>query len=175
MVYQHILVSGIFEQIQATAFSNLFCVDLEHNEQGPGVCGDFICSGTSVGDKSNRFALETALDFSILGRKVEFKHDKAAERTGRLFLEYEQTSDDWQTKKKSGHEKSILEGNILVITTQGECFVFNKLSYNALVARTLYKRTTTHRKNGNRPESYTQGRLVSVSAARECASYVYQM
>ena len=129
----------------------------------------------SVGDTTCRKALETALDFPVLGRKVEFKHDKAAKRTGRLFLEYKQTSDGWCTKKQSGHEKSILEGNILVITTQGECFVFNKTSYNALVKRTLHVRTTTHRKNGNHPEAYTMGRLVSVGAARECASYVYQM
>ena len=164
-------VSEVAERAQAESFSQRFGVDLEKLEQGPGVVGDYEVLETSDFTRE----LESVLEFPLKGRAVEFKCDNASQRTGRFFVEFEQTSDSWYTRKLSGHEKAIVEGCVLVISSGPICFIYNSETYDRLIDGSVGERCTKFRKNGNSPCSFTRARLVPLEHARKTASFVYDM
>ena len=164
-------VSEVTEREQAQKFTQRFGVDLEKVPQAAGVVGDYLILKTSGFTNE----LEAQLGYPLAGRLVEFKDDKASVKRGTFFIEYEQTSDSWCTRRASGHEKAILEGCVLVMSTGSLCLVYNEASYKTLIEGVLRERTTRFRKNGNRPDSFTKGRIVTVEHAISCATFMYDM
>jgi len=164
-------VSEVSERKQSEHFSQRFGCDLERIPQGVGVVGDYIVLKTSDFTKD----LEWELGYPLQGRLIEFKDDKASLKWNTFYVEYEQTSNSWCTRRSSGHEKAILEGCILIISSGPLCLVYNKVSYIKLIAGAVRERTTKFRVNGNNPSSFTRARIVPVKHALECASFVYNM
>lgn len=167
----HFAVSEKGERAQATDFSRRFGCDLERVEQGVGVTGDYMVVCT--GDHTTQ--LEIQLGYPILSRRVEFKYDHASLRTNNFFVEFEQTSNGWCTRSPSGHAKAISEGHVLVISSGLRTFVFNEDAFKRFVEGATQIRTTTFRKNGNHPESFTRGHIIPVKVAMKTACFIYTM
>lgn len=138
------------EIMQASQFSQEFSVKMETLPQGPGTSGDYII----VQSKNPDYPLNTV---------IEFKNDKSSQRTGNLYLEYEQTSDNWFT----GIELAISHGQIAVIRSGQENFIIkNHKEHAELVSRKHRTITTKAGANGNRCGCYTRGHLVKIKHAR---------
>ena len=167
----HIRRSTPFEIEQAEDFRLQYGVVLTRVPQAPGICGDYRVMATT--NRTRR--LEQALGYSLEGRLVEFKNDKTSRKTQRLYIEFEQTNDAWRTRKPSGHVQAVEEGCTLVVASGSEVFVFNKPALERLVEKSLYTRSTSHRKNGNHPNSYTRGEICSLRDARQAACFQYVM
>ena len=167
----HFAVSYVTEKKQAADFSAKFGVELERLPQGPGVAGDYEIVNTS----EHTLALEKALGFPVLGKVLEFKDDKTSLKYGTFFVEYEQTSDWWMSRKPSGHELAMAKGCILVISSGPRNFVFNQTQYAELVKGVTRILSTKFRSNGNNPGSFTHGKIVPVARAVETASVVYNV
>mgnify|MGYP000657433047 CR=1 FL=1 len=76
----------IVEHRQADDFKHRFGVDLERVPQGINVVGDFFVLAATDFTRP----LEIAIEDSLVGRRIEFKNDRASVNTGNLFLEFEQ-------------------------------------------------------------------------------------
>ena len=161
----------IVEHKQADDFKHRFAVDLERIPQGINVVGDFFVLAASDFTRP----LEIAIEDSLVGRRIEFKNDRASVKTGNLFLEFEQTLDGWHSKKISGSHKAILDDCILVVTSGTTCFVFNSNAYFRLIAHKTDVRTTRKRINGNTNGSFTRGMLIPLKFAVEEACFTYDM
>ena len=164
-------VSEEREVVQSLDFAQRFGLDLERVPQYPGVVGDVRVVSSSDFTRD----LETALGGTLERKLVEFKSDNASVNLKTFFIEYESTSDGWTTRRPSGHEKAITSGCILVLSSGPRCLVFNLASYTKLIDGVIRERTTKFRKNGNRPNSFTRGRIVPLKHAIKVASFVYKM
>ena len=167
----HFAVSEIVERKQADYFGQRFGVDLERIPQGPGVCGDYLVMDTSEHTKE----LEERLGYPLEGRRIEFKNDMASLKYKSFYVEYEQTSDFWNTRKSSGHDLAVGMGCVLIISSGPICFVFNATAFAEFVKGVTRERTTKFRRNGNSPGSYTRGKIVPLEVALKTASFVYNM
>ena len=167
----HFVVSEVVEREQAAYFSLLFGVDLERIPQGPGVTGDYRVVETS----EHTEALEEMLGYPLTGKLIEFKNDIASLKYNSFYVEYQQTSDFWFTRKQSGHDLAIARGCVLVVSSGPKCFVFNETAYAEFIEGVTRERTTKYRKNGNAPGSYTRGKIVPLKVAEHTASFVYDM
>jgi len=167
----HFTVSEVAERAQATDFSLRFGVDLERVPQGPGVCGDYRVLETS----GHTQELERRLGYPLTHKLLEFKNDRASLKYDSFYVEYEQTSDFWNTRKRSGHDLAIARGCVLIVSSGQRCFVFNKSAYTVFIEGVTRERTTKYRVNGNSPGSYTRGRIVPLKVAERTATLVYDM
>ena len=167
----HFQVSEITERAQAAFFSTRFGVDMERIPQGPGIVGDYIVLQTSEHTQE----LENALGYPLLGRRIEFKNDKTSVKYNSFFVEFEQTSDFWTTRKTSGHALAIQENCVLVLSSGTRCFVFNEHSYAMFMKGITRVLSTKFRSNGNSPASFTHGKVVPIKRAVEEASFLYNM
>ena len=166
---RHFGLSEIDERRQAITFSERFEVELEKIPQGPGVCGDYRVTKTSEKTKE----LESSLGYPIIGHLIEFKNDKASKKTGNLFVEFEQTSDGWFSRKPSGHALAISNGCVLVISAGEKTYVFNTENFQNLVKGATRDLCTRPGRNGNRPGCYTRAKLVPLKTATGTACYRY--
>lgn len=98
---------------------------------------------------------------------IEVKNDKASKKYGNIFLEYEQTFDDWKTKKPSGIAVSERQAKLVIIASyvSGKCALIAgspeewlKLK-GAINCRIL---TTNPGCNGNRPGCYARGYCIPI-------------
>ena len=167
----HINRSTPFETEQAEDFRLHYGVVLTRIPQAPGVCGDYRVMATT--NRTRR--LEQALGYPLEGRLVEFKNDKTSVQTQRLYIEFEQTNDAWRTRKPSGHVQAVDEGCCLVVTSGREVLVFNQPALERLLEKTLYERSTTYRKNGNAPDSFTRAKICLLKDARQTACFQHVM
>ena len=168
---QHFTVSDVVERAQAAYFSINFGVDLERIPQGPGVCGDYLVVEASEHTKE----LESRLGYPLTEKLIEFKNDIASLKYNSFYVEYEQTSDFWETRKQSGHELAIARDCVLVVSSGPRCFVFNASAYTVFIKGVTAERTTKYRVNGNSPGSYTRGRIVPLEVAENTATWRYNM
>ena len=168
---KHFLVSEVVERAQAVDFGLRFGVDLERIQQGPGVTGDYRVVETSEHTKK----LERQLGYTLTGKLIEFKNDIASLKYNSFYVEYEQTSDSWNTRKQSGHALAVARGCVLVVSSGPKCFVFNQTSYAEFIKGVTRERTTKYRANGNEPGSYTRGKIVPLKWAEHTATLVYDM
>jgi len=168
---RHFTVSEVVERQQAQYFSLIFGVDLERIPQGPGVCGDYLVVETSEHTEE----LERRLGYPLTGKLIEFKNDIASLKYNSFYVEYEQTSDFWWSRKQSGHDLAIASSCVLVVSSGPRCFVFNKSAYAVFIEGVTAERTTKYRVNGNSPGSYTRGRIVPLKVAENTATFVYNM
>jgi len=168
---RHFTVSEVVERAQAAHFSHRFGVDLEKVQQGPGVCGDYLVLETS----GHTQELEKCLGYPLTGKLIEFKNDRASVKYDSFYVEYEQTSDFWNTRKPSGHDLAIARDCVLVVSSGPRCFVFNASAYAVFIEGVTRERTTKYRVNGNSPGSYTRGRIVPMKVAVRTATFMYDM
>lgn len=147
-------LNKIDEVEQARVFSNKFDVKMERLPQGPGTSGDYI-------------VVQTNNDVYPLSTVVEFKNDKSSQRTGNLFLECEQTSDNWFTRKKSGIALATYQNQLVVIKSGKENFIIrNRDEFAALINKSHRTLTTRSGANGNSHGCYSRGHLVKREHAR---------
>ena len=165
---RHFGLSEIDERAQAVCFRNRFGVELTKIKQGPGVCGDYLVTDTS----DSTLELEIALGHPLLGKRIEFKNDKASLKTGNFYVEFEQTGDGWFTRKPSGHAMAIDTGCVLVISSGENTFVFNDVSFAKLIQHATRDVCTRAGRNGNRPGLHTRAKIVPVKHGG-VASYRY--
>ena len=161
----------IFESIQKQNFEEHFGVKMERINQGSGVVGDYFITETSKLTQN----VELNLGHALLHRIVEFKNDKTSLKYNSFFVEYESTSDSWQTKRESGHVKAINHGCLLCINSGRDMYIFNRESFNEMLAYTTHTLQTKFRSNGNHPDSRTKGKIVPLFAARLTAVEIYRM
>ena len=162
--------SNLFEQIQANSFATHFGVTLERIPQSPGCVGDYIV--TSVSELS--FALQDEVG-PLLNRTLEFKNDKTSLKYNSFFVEFESTSDWWNSKYESGHQKAINSGCLLCLNSGRDMYIFNQESFEELCSYSVGIRQTKFRSNGNRPESRSKGMIIPLKSARVCVSFLYRM
>ena len=167
---KHINLSEIFERWQSVCFAEEFGCTLEKLPQGPGITGDYLITETSVRTKP----LEMKVG-SLVGRRVEFKNDKKSLQYKSFYIEFEQTSDFWVTTKRSGHHKAVLAGDLLVINSGNDCYIFDEKEYFKLISYTLRVVSTKTGANGNQPGCYTKGKIVRLRRARQVCSHFYEM
>ena len=152
----HFTESSIAETAQAIAFGEKFNCTLTKIKQGPGVTGDYIVSSGNM-----------------KGKTIEFKDDISGLTTGNFYIEFEQTSDQWFTRKKSGHVLAIERGNLLVISVGKEDFLFDKDSYARFIQGDWKVRTTRKGRNGNANGVFTRGWLIPIKRGRERCTLSY--
>ena len=90
------------ESIQAAGFENHFNVALKELPPKAGCAGDY-----EIVESGGRFPVGTI---------IEFKIDKMSKKTGRVYIEFEQTRDNFFTSKSSGVKLALEEGQIVVFT-----------------------------------------------------------
>ena len=168
---KHFETSAIVERAQALYFSRRFGVRFAHLPQGPGICGDYEILETSYQTRE----LEKKLGFPLLGRYIEFKNDKTSLQYNSFYVEFEQTSDFWYSRKPSGHELASTKGCVLIISSGSRCFVFNRGAYIEFVKGVTRVATTKYCSNGNPPGCFTRGKIVPIDRAMETASFLYNM
>lgn len=132
-----------------TAFANQF--NMERNlQQTKGTAVDFICMHT--------------------GRKYELKDDKAAAKTGNVFLELIQTNDSGLSWNRSGLTLAADQSHFYVIKIENEYLFFNAKNLKHCYPSLPNKATMTRPgKNGNKQGSYAWGITIPVSALRPLA------
>lgn len=151
---KYLKVCNLAEKKQATIFSKTFDVKLEKLPNMAGTSGDFIV----VYSKNEDCPVNTV---------VEFKNDSAAKRTGNVFLEIEQTSDNWFTTKCSGVALAVKKGQLVVITCGEENFLLKTIAqFDELVSMKHTTRTTKSGRNGNPNGCFTKGHLVKLGHVR---------
>lgn len=149
-----------YEISQAKGFSSTFGVSLEKLPAVPGVSGDYM-----VMKKLHR-KMHT-LQFPM-GSVIEFKDDKASTKTGNLYIEFRQTSDNWFTSQKSGILLAIDHGHKVVIRSGTDNYIMKTLKeYETLVSHSHRTITTRQNANGNRRGCFTNGYLVKIKFAKE--------
>lgn len=147
-------LNKIDETEQARDFSKTFNVLIEKMPDIPGNSGDYIIVQT----RNKDYPLNTV---------IEFKNDKASKRTGNMYVEFEQTCDNWFTSKTSGIKLAIKNGQIVVIKSATENFIIrNHTEYTELTWGKHDTLTTRSGSNGNSNGCYTRGHLVSLVHAR---------
>lgn len=150
------------ERRQIHDFEQHFQCETEALPQTPGVVGDCIVVQRDGPD-----------DIVSVGQRIEFKYDRASTRTGNLFIEFRQTSDEWRSYRVSGCRKAILEGCLLVIQTGSTYLVFDNVSYDELIQKSVCTCETRTGANHNRIGQFAEGYIVPTTAAYQCCSYAY--
>ena len=167
---KHMRNCEVFENRQAHSFCAQFGTELERIPQGVGVVGDFTVVQTS--GETNK--LEQLLG-PLIGRRIEFKHDKTSTKYKSFFVEIEQTCDGWQTCRPSGHQKAIEMGCILIITSGSDCYIFDEESYFRLIACKIKTIGTKKGSNGNRMGCHTRAYIVPLKDAKRISPLIYTM
>ena len=104
-----------------------------------------------------------------------FKNDKASLKTGMFYVEYEQTSDGWFSRKSSGHALAIMRGCVLIISSGSKCLVFNEASFAEMEKGYIRTCKTRLGVNGNPRGCQTRAKLVPVPFGVKTASFMYDM
>ena len=169
-VREFIRTATLFEQIQANSFAHRFGVTLESLPQSRGIVGDYII--TSVTEQSLELQDKVG---PLLNRKIEFKNDKTSLKYNSFFVEYESTSNFWNSKFESGHQKAISENCLLCMNSGRDVYIFNEESFAEMCTYSIGVKQTKFRSNGNMPGSRTKGMIIPLKDARVCASFVYRM
>jgi hypothetical protein len=101
------------------------------------------------------------------GKKFEIKFDHAAQKTGNLYLEVRQVYAG-QRVARSG--VGLLQADYYLYLVGDECLALSKDTAAEFIASPSFREVgTRNNANGNIDGSYTRGKLVPVSVAREKA------
>ena len=142
---------------QAHDFSNEFQVELTKLPDVAGTSGDYeVTNGTCP-----QFPTGTV---------VEFKYDVSSKKTGNVFVEFQQTSDNWFQSRTSGIKLAMENNQIGVISVPTRVgngcdnyIIKNMAEYDSLVQNSHRTITTRACINGNHRGCYARGHLVRLS------------
>ena len=100
--------SAVYEARQAYLFQEHFDLKkaLVKIPFVPGASGDYRVQPDGSSDKYEELFTNTF---------IEFKSDRTCLRTRHFYVEFEQTSNNWFSRKASGHQLAIDESCLLVI------------------------------------------------------------
>ncbi len=116
-------------------------------------------------------------DFTCMhtGKRYELKEDRAAAKTGNVFIELRQTFDNGHVWSDSGFNLSRKQADVFVIKL-GSQYVFLDIDSAERVVRGVdtQPRMTREGKNGNSPGRFSLGVLVPVARWLESAYEITQ-
>ena len=151
----------VYEARQAAALKKHFELEIKKIPYTPGCAGDY-----EIVKRSKKY--NDLFSNSI----IEFKSDKMSRKTKHFYMEFEQTSNGWDTKKNSGHQLAIDKGCLLVIGVFEDFYCFDKTQFDLMINSVEHEQTCTRRrKNFNKDGMGTRAWRVPVKWASEFCNY----
>ena len=151
-------ISFKMEAKQAHWFEAAYNCVLEYQEgQCVGCAKDYqivkICPGSRLKDND-------------LHQYIEFKFDKAAAKTGNLYLEYEQTFNHGESFTRSGMSLAVEQSKYIVFSVpyvgNVQHFVFQAEDIKGFLGQNLRSIRTRAGANGNKLSSWSRGLLLPI-------------
>ena len=151
----------VYEARQADAFKKHFELKIKKIPFIPGCAGDY-----EIVEQSKKY--NELFSNSI----IEFKSDKKSRKTKHFYMEFEQTSNNWVTKKNSGHQLAIDKECLLVIGVFEDFYCFDKKQFDLMINSVQHEQRTTRRNiNYNKSGMGTRAWRVPVKWAAEFCNY----